>query len=200
MRPIIGLGNPGSAYKGTRHNVGFETIDKLCFDFGISTKGSRRFLANAGWGRIFGVDAMLAQPTTYMNLSGDSVRRILSYYRLSPADMIVVCDDVALPVGAIRVREHGSSGGQKGMQSIISALGTDEFPRVRIGVGDRPPGFPLSDYVLGRFLHEEWDAMIAGVTKAGDAVQLILAEGAAAAMAKFNGKAKKPRKEEPGAG
>ena len=190
-RIIVGLGNPGSTYKGTRHNVGFETIDKLCYDFNIDMKNNRRFRALTGEGRISGVRVMLVQPQTYMNLSGEAISKILAYYRLTPLDMVVVYDDVSLPVGAIRVRERGSSGGQKGMINTIALLGTDEFPRVRIGIGDKPPGFSLSDYVLSRFLQEEWEDMIKGITKAGDAVQVILKDGVARAMTLFNEKVKK---------
>ena len=188
MRLIIGLGNPGSSYKGTRHNVGFETIDKLCYDFNIELKNNRRFRAYTGEGRILGVRVMLMQPQTYMNLSGEAISKVLAYYKLLPQDIVVVYDDTALPVGVIRVRERGSAGGQKGMINTIAMLGTDEFPRVRIGVGDKPPGFSLSDYVLSRFLREEWDDMIKGITKAGDAVQTILTEGTVKAMTMFNEK------------
>ena len=188
MRLIIGLGNPGSTYKGTRHNVGFETIDKLSYDFDIGLKNNRRFRAHTGEGRILGVRVMLVQPQTYMNLSGEAISKILAYYKLLPQDLIVVYDDTALPVGTIRVRERGSAGGQKGMINTIAMLGTDEFPRVRVGIGDKPPGFSMTDYVLSRFLREEWDDMIKGITKAGDAVQAILTEGTVKAMTLFNEK------------
>jgi len=186
MRVIIGLGNPGNAYKGTRHNVGFETIDKLCYDFGIKLKSNRRFRAHVGEGRIGQAPVLLVQPQTYMNLSGQSVMAVLKYYKLPPSEIIVVYDDVSLPVGDIRVRERGSAGGQKGMIDIIAKLATDEFPRVRIGVGEKPEGWDLADYVLSRFPKSEWEAMIQGVTKAGDAAQLILKEGITAAMNEFN--------------
>ena len=171
--------------------MGFETIDKLSYDFNIDLKNNRRFRAFTGEGRISGVRVMLVQPQTYMNLSGEAISKILAYYKLTPQDMVVVYDDVSLPVGVIRVRERGSSGGQKGMINTIALLGTDEFPRVRIGIGDKPPGFSLSDYVLSRFLREEWDDMIKGITKAGDAVQVILKDGVTRAMALFNEKVKK---------
>ena len=188
---VIGLGNPGSSYKGTRHNVGFETIDKLCFDFNIDLKNNRRFRAHVGDGRITGNHVMLAKPQTYMNLSGEAICKILAYYKLGPKDIIVVYDDVSLPVGAIRVRERGQAAGHKGMINIIAMLGTDEFPRVRIGIGDKPPQISLHDYVLSRFFREEWEDMIKGITRAGDAVQTILAEGTMLAMTKFNEKFRK---------
>ena len=186
MRIIIGLGNPGDAYRGTRHNVGFETIDKLSYDFNIKLKNHRRFRAHVGEGRIGQAPVLLVKPQTYMNLSGQSVKAILTYYKLPPSAIIVVYDDVSLPVGDIRVREKGSAGGQKGMVDIIAKLATDEFPRVRIGIGEKPENWDLADYVLSRFPKKEWDAMIQGVTKAGDAVGFILKEGTAAAMNEFN--------------
>ena len=190
MRIIIGLGNPGKAYIGTRHNVGFETIDKLCFDFGIKLKSNRRFRAHVGEGRIGNAPVLLVKPQTYMNLSGQTVKSILSYYKLPPSEIIVVFDDVSLPVGDIRVRERGSAGGQKGMVDIIARLATGEFPRVRIGVGEKPEGWDLADYVLSRFHKREWEAMIQGVTKAGDAVGMILKGEIAGAMNEFNRKLK----------
>ena len=190
MRIIIGLGNPGDAYRGTRHNVGFETIDKLSFDFNIKLKNNRRFRAHIGEGRIGQTPVLLAKPQTFMNLSGRSVKTILNFYKLPPSEIIVVYDDVSLPVGDIRVREKGSAGGQKGIMDIIAQLATDEFPRVRIGIGEKPENWDLADYVLSRFPKSEWEAMIQGVTKAGDAVGFILREGTAAAMNEFNRKVK----------
>ena len=186
MRIIIGLGNPGNAYKGTRHNVGFESIDKLCYDFDIKLKSNRRFRAHVGEGRIGQSQVLLVKPQTYMNLSGQSVKAVLTFYKLPPSEIIVVYDDVSLPVGDIRVRERGTAGGQKGMIDIIAKLGLTEFPRVRIGIGAKPENWDLADYVLSRFPKQEWEAMIAGITKAGDAVEFILKHGTAAAMNEFN--------------
>jgi PTH1 family peptidyl-tRNA hydrolase len=192
MKIIIGLGNPGDTYKGTRHNVGFETIAKLAYDFDITMKKNRRFRAEIGEGRIANKPVMLVRPLTYMNLSGESVRAILNFYKLPPSDIIVIYDDVSLPVGDIRVRERGSANGQKGMLNIIAQLQTDEFPRIKIGVGDKPPSWTLADYVLSRFLREEWDDMITGITKAGDATEMILKENPVAAMNVFNKRLPKP--------
>jgi PTH1 family peptidyl-tRNA hydrolase len=186
MKIIVGLGNPGDAYKGTRHNVGFETISKLAYDFDITMKRSRLFRAETGEGRIGKTAVMLIKPTTYMNLSGEAVRAVLNYYKLPPSEAIIVYDDVSLPVGDIRVRERGGANGQKGMQNIISQLDTEEFIRVRIGIGDTPPGWKLADYVLSRFLKEEFEGMIEGITKAGDATRIILNDGPARAMNLFN--------------
>jgi len=191
MRIVVGLGNPGRKYTGTRHNVGFEVMHKLCHDHGIQMKSNRRFRAEVGEGNIGGVPILLLAPTTYMNLSGDAVMAALRFYKLPPSDIIVVYDDVSLPVGDIRVRERGSAGGQKGMADIIQKLGTDEFPRVRIGVGSKPPSWTLADYVLSRFLREEWDGFVQGVTLAGDAVACILKEGTPTAMNRFNKKQKR---------
>ncbi|MCL2404645.1 MAG: aminoacyl-tRNA hydrolase [Defluviitaleaceae bacterium] len=186
MRIIIGLGNPGDAYRGTRHNVGFETIDKLSHDLGIKLKNNRRFRAHVGEGRMGQAPVLLVKPQTYMNLSGHTAQAILAYYKLPPSDIIVVYDDISLPVGDIRVRERGSANGQKGMVNILAMLGTDEFPRVRIGIGNKPANWDLADYVLSRFAKPEWEAMIQGITKAGDAIAMILKEDTAAAMNEFN--------------
>ena len=186
MRIIVGLGNPGNEYKGTRHNVGYEMIDKLSFDFNISLKKDKNFRAEIGEGKIGNKKIMLVKPTTYMNLSGESVRAITQYYKLPPSEIIVVYDDISLPVGAIRVREKGGANGQKGMLNIISQLSTEEFTRIRIGIGSKPPEWKLADYVLSRFLKEEFEAMIKGITLAGEAVELILKEGTPVAMNVFN--------------
>ncbi len=187
MKLIIGLGNPGDEYKHTRHNVGFETIDKLAYDFNVKIK-KRRFRSIYGELKIGGTQCLLVKPQTYMNLSGEAVRAMLTFYKLPPSEIIVIVDDVSLPVGDVRVRERGSAGGQNGLKSIIENLRTDEFTRVRIGIGAKPEGWDLKDYVLSRFGRGEWEAMIAGITQAGDAAQLCVKEGTVAAMNKFNKK------------
>ncbi|MCL2188535.1 MAG: aminoacyl-tRNA hydrolase [Defluviitaleaceae bacterium] len=186
MHIIVGLGNPGQAYKGTRHNVGFECIDKLSYDYQIKTKLQRRFRAETGEGQVAGARALLVQPQTYMNLSGEAVLSVLQFYKLPPSALIVVYDDISLPVGDIRVREKGGAGGQKGMANIIARLGTEEFPRVRIGIGAKPAGWDLADYVLSRFKREEFDGFIQGVTLAGEAVEWVIKEGTESAMNRFN--------------
>jgi PTH1 family peptidyl-tRNA hydrolase len=188
MCAIIGLGNPGDEYRHTRHNVGFECVDKLAYDHGINMKRERKFRADIGTGSIAGRKVLLAKPNTYMNLSGEAVREVLNFYKLSHAHLIIIYDDYALPVGEVRCRPQGGSNGQKGMSNIISALGTQEICRIRIGIGSKPPQWSLSDYVLSRFLREEWSEMIAGITKAGDAAQAILTNGIDAAMNTFNRK------------
>ena len=188
MYVIVGLGNPGNKYAGTRHNIGFELLAKLCYDHGISMKNNSKFKAHIGEGRIVGKPVLLVAPMTYMNLSGQSVRKVLQFYKLNHSNLVVAYDDVNLPVGDIRIRERGSAAGQKGMVNIIENLGTNEFARIRIGVGEKPPSWSLSDYVLSKFLKEEWDDMIAGVTKAGEAVEQVLQDGVIHAMNKHNKK------------
>jgi PTH1 family peptidyl-tRNA hydrolase len=183
------LGNPGEGYKHTRHNVGFETIDKLSFDHSIPVKRGKH-KAHSGTGRMAGRQVLLAKPQTFMNLSGESVRAILKFYQIPPSDMLVIYDDVNLPVGDVRVRLSGGAGGHNGMKSIISHLKTQDFPRVRVGISPKPEGWVLSDYVLSRFKKDEWPAMIDGITKAGDAAQVWLTDGIEAAMNGFNKKNK----------
>ena len=187
MQLIIGLGNPEGRYKGTRHNIGFEVIGKMAFDHNILVnKNKHRGII--GTGKLGGKQVALIKPLTYMNRSGDCVRAALDFYKLSSADIIVIVDDVNLPVGEIRIRERGSAGGQNGLRDIIAKLNTDEFIRVRVGIGSKPPSWKLSDYVLSKFLKEEHEAMIEGITKAGDAALKIVLDGTAAAMNQFNKK------------
>jgi len=195
MHVIIGLGNPGTKYKATRHNVGFEAVAALAGDHKITLKNHSRFRAFVGEGRIAGKQVLLVLPMTFMNLSGESVIKILNFYKLPPQAITVVYDDVSLPVGDIRVRERGSSGGQKGMVNIIAHLKTEEFSRVRIGVGDKPPQMTLSDYVLSKFLKEEREDIIKGVTNAVKAVEIILGEDTLAAMNMFNKRLTKGEKD-----
>jgi len=190
MRVIIGLGNPGIRYRSTRHNVGFEAIDKLAAAHNIKLKPNRRFQAHVGEGEINYQEVILVKPMTYMNVSGQAVQAILNFYKLPPSGIVVIFDDVSLPVGDIRVRENGSGGGQKGMVDIINRLGTKDFPRVRIGVGQKPEGYSLSKYVLGRFPKKEKEAIAQGITNARVAVEIIIKSGAAEAMNEFNKKVK----------
>ncbi|MCL2016491.1 MAG: aminoacyl-tRNA hydrolase [Defluviitaleaceae bacterium] len=184
---VVGLGNPEERYKGTRHNVGFETIDKLAFDHNIKVNRAKH-RGVMGFGLISEKKIALLQPLTYMNRSGECIKAVLNFYKLTPANVLVICDDVNLPLGSIRVRERGSAGGQNGLKNIIELLGTQDFARIRIGVGPKPEQWALYDFVLSRFKPEEHTAMIDGVTKAGDAVAVFLADGAERAMNRFNGK------------
>jgi peptidyl-tRNA hydrolase, PTH1 family len=180
---IVGLGNPGGEYNGTRHNVGFVTIDVLAKRLHIQVK-SRRGKAIIGEGEIAGQPVILAKPYTFMNLSGQAVADLARRYRLSPADIIVVCDDVNLPLGKLRIRASGSAGGHNGLKSIIQSLNSNEFPRVRIGIGS--PRGEMIDHVLSKFHRNEQPAIEDGVLRAADAVEISLAEGIDRAMNSFN--------------
>lgn len=176
MKAVIGLGNPGRDYKWTRHNVGFEVINKLAYDYNIDMN-KEKYKALMGEGRIGLEKVLFIEPLTYMNLSGESVRDFVNFYKLSPQDIIVVCDDINLPVGALRIRAKGSDGGQKGLRNIIYQLGYDNFTRVRVGVGEKPPHWDLAKYVLSKFTEEENTDIIKGITDAGDAVSMIIKDG-----------------------
>lgn len=195
MIVIAGLGNPEKDYKGTRHNVGFEAVNKFAYDHNIDINRAK-FRAHLGEGHFKGEKILLVKPQTYMNLSGESVRDVLSFYKLSPENLIVLFDDTDLDVGEIRIRKGGTSGGQKGMKSIIYQLETDEITRIRIGIGQKPKEMDLAAFVLSRFHGNDMEKIIEGITKATDALEIILKEGVDAAMNKYN-KKKKPEKEEP---
>ena len=194
MKLIIGLGNPGSEYKWTRHNVGFETIDKLAYDFNINVNKSK-FKAIYGEGIINGEKVLLIKPLTYMNLSGECVRDFFNFYKdISLDDVMVICDDVNLPIGSIRIRKKGSDGGQNGLKNIIYQLNSDEFPRIRIGVGQKPQHYTLANFVLSKFNKDEDEDIIKGITSATDAIQVFIKDkenGLSNAMNLFNKKIKK---------
>jgi len=185
MKFIIGLGNPGKDYAGTRHNIGFEVVDKLAIDLGIDINKAKH-RAHLGEGCLGAHKIMLVKPQTYMNLSGESVRDVLRFYKREPSDIIVVYDDCDLALGQIRIRERGSAGTHNGMKSIIYQLDSDEFIRVRVGIGNKPPRMELSNYVLGRFAKHELDDAIAGIERAALAAVTTIKEGAIAAMNKSN--------------
>ncbi|HOA80006.1 MAG TPA: aminoacyl-tRNA hydrolase [Defluviitaleaceae bacterium] len=187
MYAIIGLGNPGLQYAATRHNVGFEVIERLAFENNIDVS-RKKFHALIGEGMIGGEKVILAKPQTYMNLSGKSVIEIINWYKLDPRNIIIIYDDISLPIGLIRVRTKGSDGGHNGIKNIISCLGSQEFLRVRVGVGEKPPGWDLSDYVLSRFTKEEIKEMVQSIKIASDAVETIIKEGPDKAMNVFNQK------------
>lgn len=184
---IVGLGNPGIEYAATRHNIGFDMITYLSdrYDIGLRTKEGK---AITGKGIIAGQKVMLAQPQTFMNLSGESVRALMDYYKLEEEELIVIYDDISLDVGQIRVRKKGSAGGHNGIKNIISHLGTQEFARIKIGVGEKPEGADLVKHVLGRFSKEE-DAMVRDVfALADEALTAILTDSVESAMNQVNGK------------
>ena len=187
MKLIVGLGNPTVKYDKTRHNVGFEVIDRLVDKYNIPLDVSKH-KGIYGKGKIEGLTVILLKPMTYMNLSGESIREVASYYKILPEDIIVIYDDINLDVGRLRIREKGSAGGHNGIKNIISQLGTEEFPRIRIGVGMKPPKMELVDYVLSRFSQEEQSLMDQGYERACEALKLLLADDIPAAMNQFNGK------------
>ena len=190
MYIIAGLGNPSSEYEKTRHNVGFEVIRILADRFDIATDYIKH-KAICGKGIIEGNKVMLAMPQTYMNKSGESLRELTDYYKIDVnSELIVVYDDINLDLGRIRIRGGGSSGGHNGMKNIISHLGTDEFIRVRVGVGAKPKGYDLADYVLGHFSKDEQELMDEAFIKAANAVISVMNDGIDAAMSKFNGSKK----------
>lgn len=187
MYLIAGLGNPGRDYKWTRHNVGFEVIDKLAYDYNIDVS-KNKFRAIVGEGRIGTEKVILIKPLTYMNLSGESIREFVNFYKCEIENVIVACDDISLPVGYVRIKPKGSDGGQNGLKNIIYQLGSDSFKRVRVGIGGKPDGWDLKDYVLSRFRKEEEQEIISGITDAVSAIEIIVKDDINSAMNSFNKK------------
>lgn len=187
MYIIVGLGNPGRKHIGTRHNIGFDAIVKMSDDFNISLN-IKKHKAICGKGLIAGEKVVLAQPQTYMNLSGESVRPLMDYYKVSPDKLIIVYDDVNFDVGQLRIRRGGSAGGHNGIKNIISHLGTKEFPRVRIGVGKKPREWDLADYVLSKFSDEDNNILRDNLKDVSDAIKTIISYGIGDAMNIYNRK------------
>lgn len=183
MKLIVGLGNPGKKYEGTRHNMGFMTIDLLS-DVSKVDVDREVFQGLLGRGKILDQDVMLFKPTTFMNLSGNAVREVVNYFKIDINDVVVVYDDMALAPGTIRLRLSGSSGGQKGMQNIIEQLGTDKIKRIRVGIGE--PEYDAIDYVLGKPLKEEKELIDQAIINAKDALLLYLKRGFEVAMNNYN--------------
>lgn len=183
---VVCLGNVGDKYDNTRHNIGFEVADELAERKNIPVqKLKHKALTNTA--EIGGKKVLLMKPVTYMNLSGEAAGEAARFYKVPPQRVLVVCDDVALPAGKLRIRKGGSAGGHNGLKSLIQHLGTDQFPRVRIGVGQKPhPDYDMADWVLGKFQGEDRKTMDAAVKRAADAVECLLREGADRAMNKFN--------------
>ena len=184
---VVGLGNPGPKYEWTRHNVGFLVIDQLADRENLPVQRLKhKALTNTAL--IGGKPVLLMKPTTYMNLSGEAVRPAADFYKIPPEHIIVISDDTALDVGKLRIRKGGSAGGHNGLKSIIQHLGTDQFPRIRVGVGKKPhPDYDLADWVLGKFQGEDRKAIAAAVERCADAVECYIKEGPDRAMNKFNG-------------
>lgn len=189
MHLIVGLGNPTKQYEGTRHNVGFETIDRIAAENQIRVE-EKKHKALYGSGYIEGEKVILAKPQTFMNLSGESVRELSDYYKIPAENIIVIYDDISLDVGQLRIRKKGSAGGHNGIKNIIANLGTDVFPRIKIGVGEKPKKYDLADYVLGHFSKEDRELMEEGYDRADHAVGMILNGEIEAAMNQYNRKAK----------
>ena len=191
MYIIVGLGNPGREYVGTRHNVGFLVLEKLAARENISVL-EKKHKAIIGKGIVAGVKCVLAKPQTYMNLSGESVRQLIDYYKVDEtSELIVISDDISLEPGQIRIRKKGSAGGHNGLKNIIANLGHDSFIRVKMGVGEKPRGWDLVDYVLGRFSKSDREAVEEAADRAVEAIRTIIADGPDAAMNRFNA-VKKP--------
>ena len=190
MYLVVGLGNPGKEYEGTRHNAGFEVIDRIADKYNISVD-TKKHRALIGKGIIGGQKVILAKPQTFMNLSGESVRSLLDYYKVDEEqEFIVIYDDISLDNGQIRIRAKGSAGGHNGIKNIIAHLGGQVFPRVKVGVGEKPSKYDLADYVLGHFSKEEQVLMDEGYAHAVHAVEMILEGDISAAMNEYNRKKK----------
>lgn len=188
MYMIAGLGNPKREYDNTRHNIGFALIDALADQYNISVMDMKH-KALTGKGMINGQKVILVKPLTFMNLSGESIRPIVDYYKIDVStELIVISDDISLPPGQIRVRKKGSAGGHNGLKNIIQHLGSEEFQRIRIGVGEKPAGYDLADYVLGHFSKEEQPLIREGVEKAMKAAAMMLEGDVDRAMNEFNRK------------
>jgi PTH1 family peptidyl-tRNA hydrolase len=206
MKLIVGLGNPGKQYIGTRHNIGFEAVDALARRLGwIRGPGEFEKLARANFDGLTmdgsislgGVHEklMLLKPMTYMNLSGKSVQAASAFYRVEPADLMIVLDDLALPCGKLRIRPGGSSGGHNGLKDIERALGTDQYPRLRIGLDAPPPFVPGKDYVLQPFTAEQRKAIEPAIEKSAQALMTWMEKGVVAAMNAFNVSEDKEKKD-----
>jgi peptidyl-tRNA hydrolase, PTH1 family len=182
MKAIVGLGNPGTEYEGTRHNVGFAVVDELGRRWRTKLK-SWKSIADVAV--VHGHDIVVAKPKTFMNASGEAVGRIAAFFKIEPGDLLVVVDEVQLPLGRLRLRSSGSAGGHNGLKSVIAHVGSD-FPRLRIGVGRGDPRWDLADHVLSPFQDDEREAAAQAVSRAADAVETFLEDGIGQAMNRFN--------------
>ena len=193
MTVIAGLGNPGKEYDKTKHNVGFWVIDQLAKEYNIDvTKFKHKALI--GDGVIAGKKVLLVKPQTYMNLSGDSIREILKFYKIPIEQFYVIYDDTSLPLSSVRIREKGSAGGHNGIKNIIAHLNTDAFIRIKVGIGEKPNGWDLADYVLAKFSKDDEPLILSGVEKASHAIEILLTKGIVEAMNQTNQKLKKENK------
>lgn len=184
---LVGLGNPGTQYENTRHNVGFLVADELAERQNAPIQ-RLKFKALTNLLTISGEKVLVMKPVTYMNLSGEAVGEAARFYKLPPERVLVISDDVSLPVGKLRIRKGGSAGGHNGLKSIIQHLGTDQFPRIKVGVGQKPhPDYDMADWVLSKFAGEDLKTITEAIRKAADAVECLIQEGPDKAMNRFNG-------------
>ena len=184
---LVGLGNPGTQYENTRHNVGFLVADELAERQNAPIQ-RLKFKALTNLLTISGEKVLVMKPVTYMNLSGEAVGEAARFYKLPPERVLVISDDVSLPLGKLRIRKGGSAGGHNGLKSIIQHLGTDQFPRIKVGVGQKPhPDYDMADWVLSKFAGEDLKTITEAIRKAADAVECLLKEGPDRAMNRFNG-------------
>lgn len=188
MYVIAGLGNPDKKYEHTRHNVGFDVIDAIAKKYNVELT-EKKHRAVCGSGYIAGRKVLLVKPQTYMNLSGESIAAVLNFYKLdAESELLVIFDDISLAPGRIRVRAKGSAGGHNGIKNIIAMTGTQNFARIKVGVGEKPQGWDLADYVLSRFSKEDRALAEDAFADAADAAELIVAGDLDGAMNRFNGK------------
>ncbi len=190
MKLIVGLGNPGIKYASTRHNIGFEAVDYIGETHRISID-KNKFKALIGEGNIGGERVVLMKPQTYMNLSGESVGACMAWYKMKPEEVVVIYDDVTLQVGQLRIRKTGSAGGHNGIKSIIQHIGGDAFPRIKVGVGEKPQGWDLADHVLGKFTNEEKELLQTRLADVNGVVEMMIKKDIDAAMNNYNGKTRR---------
>lgn len=184
---LVGLGNPGDKYDNTRHNVGFAAIDQLAEELRVPVQ-KLKYRALTQTVELGGAKVLLMKPITYMNLSGEAVGEAARFFKIPADHVLVLSDDVSLPVGKLRIRKGGSAGGHNGLKSIIQHLGTDQFPRVKIGVGEKPhPDYDMADWVLGKFAGEDLKTITQAIQRAGKAAECYIQHGPDKAMNKFNG-------------
>ncbi len=187
---IAGLGNPGREYENTRHNIGFHVIDGIAQKYQIPVL-EKKHKAVIGKGYIDGQKVILVKPLTYMNLSGESIREVVDYYKVDEtARLVVISDDISLDVGQMRIRKKGSAGGHNGLKNIIQHLGHENFIRIRVGVGEKPGGYDLKDYVLGHFTDGEKKLLAETTEKAAEAIRMIMQDDVDGAMNRYNTKKK----------
>ncbi len=188
MKIVAGLGNPGAAYRCTRHNLGFRVVDRLCEEWGVALRRKPAWQAEAGWCKRFDEPVLLIKPLTFMNASGLSLASALGEQGVQPKDLLVIVDDVALDLGALRLRTRGSAGGHNGLKSVIAELETQDFPRLRVGIAgtEAMGGEGLSDFVLGRFTREEEKIVEDMIPLAANIAQVFVQEGIEKAVSRFN--------------